>query len=244
MIGERVDLTYPYDYLGAGPQTLADVASGAHEFGQVLKQAEHPLVIVGMGALARPDGAAVASLAARAAQARGHGGLERLFGLAHGGITGRRARRRLRARYAAAATRQEMAASGALDVVFLLGADEIEIAPGAFVVYVGSARRSRARTAPTSSFRARPIRRNPAFTSTPKDACRWPAAPRSRRERRAKTGRSCARFRTCSGASFHTTRSPNCASRCSRRIPICSAPIRLRRATARTSRRLPGVAEA
>ena len=99
VIGERVDLTYPYDYLGAGPQTLADVASGAHEFGQVLKQAEHPLVIVGMGALARPDGAAVASLAARAAQGRRHGGLERLFGLAHGGITGRGARRRLRARY-------------------------------------------------------------------------------------------------------------------------------------------------
>ena len=31
-----------------------------------------------------------------------------------------------------------MAAAGALDVVFLLGADEIEIAPGAFVVYVGA----------------------------------------------------------------------------------------------------------
>jgi NADH-quinone oxidoreductase subunit G len=31
-----------------------------------------------------------------------------------------------------------MAAAGALDVVFLLGADEIDIAPGAFVVYQGS----------------------------------------------------------------------------------------------------------
>src|SRR5258705_26607 len=48
LIGERADLTYPYDYLGAGPQTLSDVAAGVHEFGFVLKKAEHPVVIVGM----------------------------------------------------------------------------------------------------------------------------------------------------------------------------------------------------
>src|SRR5881628_1629226 len=43
MIGERADLTYSYDYLGAGPQTLADVAAGVHEFASVLKKAEHPV---------------------------------------------------------------------------------------------------------------------------------------------------------------------------------------------------------
>jgi NADH-quinone oxidoreductase subunit G len=32
----------------------------------------------------------------------------------------------------------QMAAAGALDMVVLLGADEIEIAPGAFVVYIGT----------------------------------------------------------------------------------------------------------
>jgi NADH-quinone oxidoreductase subunit G len=137
MIGERVDLTYPYDYLGAGPQTLADVASAAHEFGQVLKQAEHPLVIVGMGALARPDGAAVASLAARAAKGVGtagwngysvlHTAASRVGALDVGFVPGTGGR-----------NAQEMAVSGALDVVFLLGADEIDIAPGAFVVYVGA----------------------------------------------------------------------------------------------------------
>src|SRR2546430_13200000 len=68
LIGERADLTYSYDYLGAGPQTLSDVASGAHEFGTVLNEADQPLVILGMAALARPDGAAIASLAARASQ--------------------------------------------------------------------------------------------------------------------------------------------------------------------------------
>ena len=137
MIGERADLTYPYEYLGAGPQTLADVASGTHEFGKVLKQAQHPLVIVGMGALARPDGAAVASLAARAAQGAGtagwngysvlHTAASRVGALDVGFVPATGGR-----------TAQEMAASGALDVVFLLGADEMEIAPGAFVVYVGA----------------------------------------------------------------------------------------------------------
>src|SRR6516225_10224213 len=74
LIGERADLTYPYDYLGAGPQTLADVAAGTHEFASVLKKAARPMVIVGMSALARPDGAAIAALAARAAQAGGGDG--------------------------------------------------------------------------------------------------------------------------------------------------------------------------
>ena len=67
LIGEKVDLTYPYDYLGAGPDTLAELVAGKHSFSQVLKGAERPLIVVGAGALARADGAAVAALAARAA---------------------------------------------------------------------------------------------------------------------------------------------------------------------------------
>ncbi len=35
-------------------------------------------------------------------------------------------------------TSSEMTQAGALDVVFLLGADEIDIAPGTFVVYIGT----------------------------------------------------------------------------------------------------------
>src|SRR6266567_3149889 len=137
LIGERADLTYPYDYLGAGPQTLADVASGAHEFGTVLKKAEHPLVIVGMGALARPDGAAIASLAARAAPGAGkdgwngysvlHTAAARVGALDVGFVPG-----------AGGRNATEMAAPGALDLLFLLGADEIDIAPGAFVTYIGT----------------------------------------------------------------------------------------------------------
>src|SRR5215208_4524060 len=61
LIGERIDLTYPYEYLGAGPETLADVAGGRHDFSAILKGAQRPLILVGQGALTRPDGAAVAA---------------------------------------------------------------------------------------------------------------------------------------------------------------------------------------
>jgi NADH-quinone oxidoreductase subunit G len=139
LIGERVDLTYPYDYLGAGPDTLAELVGGKHSFGQMLKTAEHPLIIVGAGALARPDGAAVAALAARAAIELGavkegwngysvlHTAASRVGALEIGFAPGEGALN------AAAMTKE-----GALDVIFLLGADEIDVPPGAFVVYIGT----------------------------------------------------------------------------------------------------------
>src|SRR3954451_17203749 len=45
MIGENVNLTYSYDYLGAGPETLANVLSGQHGFAEKLRSAERPLII-------------------------------------------------------------------------------------------------------------------------------------------------------------------------------------------------------
>ena len=71
LIGEPADLTYPYDHLGAGPDTLAKLASGDHAFLDKIKGAERPLVIVGQAAVARPDGEAVLALAAKAALALG-----------------------------------------------------------------------------------------------------------------------------------------------------------------------------
>jgi len=133
LIGERADLTYDYDYLGAGPETLAGLKD------EVLGKAERPLWLIGQGALARPDGAAILSLAAKLAAAGGAvsegwngfgvlhtaaarvGGLDIGFVPDEGGLD--------------AAT---MAAYGTLDVLFSLGADEIDIAPGAFVVYIGT----------------------------------------------------------------------------------------------------------
>ena len=137
LIGERADLTYPYDYLGAGAQTLADVAAGRHAFAATLNKAERPLVLVGMGALAQRDGSAIASLAARLVKGRGaegwngycvlHTAASRVGALDLGCVPGDGGR-----------DAQTMVASGTLDLLFLLGADEIEVAPGAFVVYIGS----------------------------------------------------------------------------------------------------------
>jgi len=139
VIGEPVDLTYPSLQLGAGPETLADLAAGRHSFAQVLKDAARPLVIVGMGALARPDGAAI--LAAAAALARdvgavtpewnGFGVLQtaaaRVGALDLGFVPGE-----------GGLDFAGMTAAGGLDVLFNLGADEVEVAPGAFVIYQGT----------------------------------------------------------------------------------------------------------
>ncbi|MGN6304293.1 MAG: NADH-quinone oxidoreductase subunit NuoG, partial [Mesorhizobium sp.] len=71
VIGEMGDLRYDYEALGAGPETLKDLADGNGKFFDKLKKAEKPLVIVGQGAVARSDGAAVLGLAAKLASAVG-----------------------------------------------------------------------------------------------------------------------------------------------------------------------------
>lgn len=67
LVGENVDLTYGREYLGAGPSALAAVVDGSHEFGKILGDAQNPMVVLGPGALARPDGQAVYDLALRLA---------------------------------------------------------------------------------------------------------------------------------------------------------------------------------
>ncbi|MEM9015037.1 MAG: NADH-quinone oxidoreductase subunit NuoG [Pseudomonadota bacterium] len=60
-IGEPAELSYECEYLGAGPATLSALARGEGAFFDVLKNAKRPAIIVGMGALARSDGAGVLS---------------------------------------------------------------------------------------------------------------------------------------------------------------------------------------
>jgi NADH-quinone oxidoreductase subunit G len=133
VIGEKADLTYDYDYLGAGPETLADFVKNAKA------DTAKPMVLIGQGALARADGAAILSLATKAAQALGNGaegwngfgvlhtaasrvgGLDLGFAPGEGGLDV-----------------AGMLQPGALDLLFLLGADEIEVPAGAFVVYQGT----------------------------------------------------------------------------------------------------------
>ena len=132
LVGERADLTYDYDYLGAGPESLLQFIRSA-------KPAEKLLVIVGQGALSRDDGEAALTLAAQAAQRLGglgdgwngfsvlHTAAARVGALDLGFTPG-----------AGGLDARAMAKAGALDLIFNLGADEIAIEPGAFVVYIGT----------------------------------------------------------------------------------------------------------
>jgi NADH-quinone oxidoreductase subunit G len=143
LIGTQADLTYAYEHLGAGPETLAKVA---HPFLETMKRAERLLVIVGQAALARPDGTAVLALAAKAAIAMGavkpdigwngfsvlHTAAARVAGLDLGLIPGEGGRD--------IEAILDGAEKGEIDVVYLLGADEIDtdLLGKAFVIYQGS----------------------------------------------------------------------------------------------------------
>ncbi len=133
LIGEQADLTYDYAYLGAGPETLATFAE--HAPAKLSRQ----IWLIGQGALARPDGAALLSLAAKAAVSVGaiqdgwngfsvlHTVASRVGALDVGAVPGK-----------GGLDVAGMLKPGALDVLFLHGADEVEVPPGAFVVYLGT----------------------------------------------------------------------------------------------------------
>ena len=67
VIGAKADMTYAHDYIGAGTDSLADLAAGKHSFADVLKNAKNPIVLVGAGALTRQDGPAMLAMAAKLA---------------------------------------------------------------------------------------------------------------------------------------------------------------------------------
>ncbi len=142
-VGPETDLTYPCENLGAGPQTLKEIASGEHPFAKTLKDAEKPMLIIGQGALTRPDGAAVLALARKIAEDTGmviedwngfsvlHTAAARVGGLDIGFLPGDGGKD--------TAAILDGAASGDIEAVYLLGADEIDMAKlgSAFVIYQG-----------------------------------------------------------------------------------------------------------
>ncbi|TNE57286.1 MAG: NADH-quinone oxidoreductase subunit G [Alphaproteobacteria bacterium] len=143
-IGPVADLTYDVAQLGAGPETLSTVASGASDFAKVLKGAERPMLIIGQGALARADGAAILAEAAKVAETTGmvkdgwngfnvlHTAAATVAGLDLGFVPGQVGK----------GTRDILtgAMGGEIEVVYLLGADEIDTGAldKAFVIYQGS----------------------------------------------------------------------------------------------------------
>jgi NADH-quinone oxidoreductase subunit G len=133
LVGESADLTYDYEHLGAGPDSLL------HFINHNKSPAQKRIVLVGQGALARDDGDAILALAAQAAVKHGGigegwngfsvlhtaaarvGALDLGFTPGEGGLVA-----------------ADFAKAGALDLLFNLGADESDVEPGAFVVYIGS----------------------------------------------------------------------------------------------------------
>ena len=59
LVGKAQELTYDYDHLDESPSVLQGLLDGTHPFAESLKAAKKPMVILGAGALARPDGAAL-----------------------------------------------------------------------------------------------------------------------------------------------------------------------------------------
>jgi len=140
VIGEQGDLTYEYDYLGAGAKSLSGLSKSKSDFVTALKNAERPAIIIGQGALTRADGAAVLKAAAGVAKAFNvvkagwngwnvlHTAAARVAGLDLGFVPGE-----------GGLTAGQMLKPGALDVLFLLGADECETAASdAFKIYLGT----------------------------------------------------------------------------------------------------------
>jgi NADH-quinone oxidoreductase subunit G len=148
VIGDHADLTYGYDYLGDDISVLAKVANG-EGFGEKLKSAKKPLIIVGEGAVShgaawsKQIGRDVIALASKCATmgdiAEGWNGYALLHNAAsrvggidigfvphNGGVC--------------SADQVKLAGKDELSVLFLLGADEYDTkAMGkAFVVYVGT----------------------------------------------------------------------------------------------------------
>ncbi len=133
-VGPRgVDLTYPAQHLGEGPAAM-------QRFAGTLKAAQKPMIILGRGALQRPDGAAVLAAAWALAAETGaltpewHG-----FNLLHlfGGQVGA-----LELGFVPGADGKDLATmlAGGVDALWLLNADGFDparIAAGIFVIYQG-----------------------------------------------------------------------------------------------------------
>jgi NADH-quinone oxidoreductase subunit G len=148
VIGDHADLTYPYDYLGNDIADLAKVAAG-EGFGEKLKAAKKPLVIVGEGAVShgaawsKQIGRDVIALASKAATlgdiadgwngyALLHNAASRVGGIDIGFVP--------HAGGVCSADQVKAAGEGKLDVLFLLGADEYDTRAmgNAFVIYIGT----------------------------------------------------------------------------------------------------------
>ncbi|KUF09080.1 NADH-quinone oxidoreductase subunit NuoG [Pseudoponticoccus marisrubri] len=122
-IGQPSDLTYEVDELGTDRAALEKLAGMDHSD----KHGVPGVVIVGQGALNEADGSAVLGTAMKLAEAA----QSKLLVL-------HTAASRVGAMDVGAVADNGMEAVSGADVIYNLGADEVEIADGAFVIYQGS----------------------------------------------------------------------------------------------------------
>ena len=147
-LGPARDLTCTVEELGNNAATLGEIAAGNHPVFQMLKSAKRPMLIVGQGALARKDGAAILAACARIARDTGMIGPS-----GESGWNGFNVLHTAAARVGALDVGflphkggkdtqgiLEATSKGEIDFVYLLGADEIDTQKlaKAFVVYQGS----------------------------------------------------------------------------------------------------------
>ena len=143
VVGIDSDLTYDTKHLGDDPAILSAILDGSHKFSTVLKRAKQPMIIIGMGALSREDGAAILATTRQIAEAYGvvakdwngfnvlHNAAARVGGLDIDFIPGKGGLD-VEGMYKAAENKK-------LDFVWLLGADEVDMdrLGDAFIVYQG-----------------------------------------------------------------------------------------------------------
>ena len=120
VIGEQADLTYSYNYLGAGTESLANFM----EHGPAHKS--HPLMIVGIGALAH-DGVAAATVKAAVS-----------LGLLKDGWNGFNVLHTSAAAVGALDLGLKQTDLSGCDVIISLGADDSDLPANACVIYIGT----------------------------------------------------------------------------------------------------------
>jgi NADH-quinone oxidoreductase subunit G len=140
LIGTETDLTYKVVSLDASPSVLTELHAGSHDFAKILADAKKPMIIVGQGALARPDGSAVLAAAWRLAAQVGalgaewhgfnvlHTAASRVGALDLGFVPGPNGKG------------LDAMLAGGVDLLWLLAADEFDtsrIGANTFVVYQG-----------------------------------------------------------------------------------------------------------
>jgi NADH-quinone oxidoreductase subunit G len=150
-IGPAVDLTYPVEQLGTDIGVLDAIAAGSHAFAKALADAKRPMIVLGAGAVARGDGAAILRMAAKIAADTGMIGPAGR--VAEGGWNGFNILHTAASRVAAldldflpGASGRDLAGimdgaqKGEVDFIYLLGADEFDLVHlgRAFIVYQGS----------------------------------------------------------------------------------------------------------